>query len=92
MIEWLILTYLDNHSEASIINNTSSATFIPHYQNNHTTNKQQQTTTFGLEYATAMLMNLAQNTISQTTLLRHKDQLYSLLLRLLNSRHRQVNF
>lgn len=45
---------------------------------------------FALEFGTALLMNLCLNPVSQSTVLRYKDQLLALMLQLLKHQNVQV--
>lgn len=50
-----------------------------------------QTGNFALEFGSALLMNLCLNEVSQSTVLRYKDQLLALMLKLLKHPNTQVN-
>lgn len=49
-----------------------------------------QTSNFSLEFGTALLMNLCLNEVSQSTVLRYKDQLLALMLKLVKHPNTQV--
>jgi hypothetical protein len=49
-----------------------------------------QTGNFALEFGSALLMNLCLNEVSQSTVLRYKDQLLALMLKLLKHPNTQV--
>ncbi|KAI1726945.1 lisH domain-containing protein ARMC9 [Ditylenchus destructor] len=75
MIEWLLLTYLDGAIQTA----------------GGAISSNQRPTNFGTEYGIALLMNLClNNVVSQSTVIRYKDQLLTLLSQLLTSKNIQT--
>uniref|UniRef100_A0A915ENB4 LisH domain-containing protein n=1 Tax=Ditylenchus dipsaci TaxID=166011 RepID=A0A915ENB4_9BILA len=75
MIEWLLLNYLDPFLYTSVGNASAS----------------QKPSNLGMEFGTALLMNLCLNSVvSQSTVIRYKDQLLNLLSHLLTSKNVQL--
>ncbi|KAI1728291.1 lisH domain-containing protein ARMC9 [Ditylenchus destructor] len=75
MIEWLLLTYLDGAIQTA----------------GGVISSNQRPTNFGMEYGIALLMNLClNNVVSQSTVIRYKDQLLTLLSQLLTSKNIQT--